>query len=185
MEPNGGKHRFLRGENRNKVEEVPRPICYGSGKHRFSRSGNRDEIEEVKQKDVYKRQVCTDTICKKLKMIFSVLFFALLCILGLLVSSTYSILVNCTALLCLLLFLIVGGRLADPIDRLSAKKFNALFVLLLGSAFAVSIYPVSYTHLDVYKRQHKYTPFSDDAARGFADRLLHFKYTRLRAGRCV
>ena len=36
--------------------------------------------------------------------------------------------------------LIVGGRLADPIDRLSAKKFNALFVLLLGSAFAVSIY---------------------------------------------
>ena len=40
----------------------------------------------------------------------------------------------------LLLFLIVGGRLADPIDRLSAKKFNALFVLLLGSAFAVSIY---------------------------------------------
>ena len=84
--------------------------------------------------------VCTDTICKKLKMIFSVLFFALLCILGLLVSSTYSILVNCTALLCLLLFLIVGGRLADPIDRLSAKKFNALFVLLLGSAFAVSIY---------------------------------------------
>ena len=29
---------------------------------------------------------------------------------------------------------------------------------------------------------HKYTPFSDDAARGFADRLLHFKYTRLRAG---
>lgn len=84
--------------------------------------------------------VCTDTICKKLKMIFSVLFFALLCILGLLVSSTYSIIVNCTALLCLLLFLIVGGRLADPIDRLSAKKFNALFVLLLGSAFAVSIY---------------------------------------------
>lgn len=84
--------------------------------------------------------VCTDTICKKLKMIFSVLFFALICILGLLVSSTYSILVNCTALLCLLLFLIVGGRLADPIDRLSAKKFNALFVLLLGSAFAVSIY---------------------------------------------
>ena len=49
MEPNGGKHRFLRSENRNKVEEVPRPICHGSGKHRFSRSENRDEIEEVKQ----------------------------------------------------------------------------------------------------------------------------------------
>ena len=51
--------------------------------------------------------VCTDTICKKLKMIFSVLFFALLCILGLLVSSTYSILVNCTALLCLLLVVVL------------------------------------------------------------------------------
>ena len=77
MEPNGGKHRFLRSENRNKVEKVrggeatrvqpataragglppsnkpceeaPRPICHGSGKHRFSRSENRDEIEEVKQ----------------------------------------------------------------------------------------------------------------------------------------
>ena len=30
-------------------EEVPRPICHGSGKHRFLRSENRDEIEEVKQ----------------------------------------------------------------------------------------------------------------------------------------
>ena len=77
MEPNGGKHRFLRSENRDEIEEVrggeatrvqpataragglppsnkpceevPRPICHGSGKHRFSRSENRDEIEEVKQ----------------------------------------------------------------------------------------------------------------------------------------
>ena len=77
MEPNGGKHRFLRSENRDEIEEVrggeatrvhpataragglppsnkpceevPRPICYGSGKHRFLRSENRDEIEEVKQ----------------------------------------------------------------------------------------------------------------------------------------
>ncbi len=71
---------------------------------------------------------------RKLKMIFSVLFLLCSAFWGF-VSSTYSILVNCTALLCLLLFLIVGGRLADPIDRFSAKKFNALFVLLLGSAW--------------------------------------------------
>ncbi len=79
--------------------------------------------------------VCTDTICKKLKMIFFSIIFALLCILGLLVSSTYSILVNCTALLCLLLFLIVGGRLADPIDRLSAKKFKCPVCFIAGFRF--------------------------------------------------
>ena len=75
MEPNGGKHRFLRSENRDEIEEVrggeatrvqpataragglppsnkpceevPRPICHGSGKHRFSRSENRNKVEEV------------------------------------------------------------------------------------------------------------------------------------------
>lgn len=73
-------------------------------------------------------------------MVFSVLFFALICILGLLVLSTYSMIVSCTALLCSLLFLIVGNKLTDPIDRLSTKKFNVFFVLLLGSALAMSMY---------------------------------------------
>ena len=80
MEPNGGKHRFLRSENRDEIEEgrggeatrvqpataragglppsnkpceeVPRPICHGSGKHRVFR-GAKTETKLRRCRDQY------------------------------------------------------------------------------------------------------------------------------------
>lgn len=72
-----------------------------------------------------------------LKQLFSVCFFLFWCIFTLTVCQSLRLPKNLAALVLLGLFLLAGGALAGPVDRMSPRAFRTLFFALLCAAFAV------------------------------------------------
>lgn len=75
-----------------------------------------------------------------LKQLFTVCFFLFWCIFTLVVCQSLRLPKNLAALVLLGLFLLAGGALADPVDRMSPRAFRTLFAALLCAAFAAGFW---------------------------------------------